>query len=195
MDIHTKILAELGNIILRPYGRFYFKFYFDLTFTIIVNDVIINFPLKGDYVRMENYINLSNNDLSLVLHCRLREYYAYKKASKIALHYLKESGFNGILEMSLDTKMENISMLITLAKVRMIKPDVSEDMVDTNVSNVVFVLREIMYNYIGRIRALGYDPYNINIDVNDRIEDIKNYFDGLINRLNEEELVLKREKV
>ena len=52
-----------------------------------------------------------------------------------------------------------------------------------------------MYNYIGRIRALGYDPYNINIDVNDRIEDIKNYFDGLINRLNEEELVLKREKV
>lgn len=144
---------------------------------------------------MENYINLSNNDLSLVLHCRLREYYAYKKASKIALHYLKESGFNGILEMSLDTKMENISMLVSLAKVRMIKPDVSEDMVDTNVSNVVFVLREIMYNYIGRIRALGYDPYNINIDVNDRVEEINNYFDGLINRLNEEELVLKREKV
>lgn len=195
MDIHTKILAELGNIILRPYGRFYFKFYFDLTFTIIVNDVIINFPLKEDYVRMENYINLSNNDLSLVLHCRLREYYAYKKASKIALHYLKESGFNGILEMSLDTEMENISMLITLAKVRMIKPDVSEDMVDTNVSNVVFVLREIMYNYIGRIRALGYDPYNINIDVNDRVEEINNYFDGLINRLNEDELVLKREKI
>lgn len=196
MDIHTKILAELGNIILRPNGRFFvLNFNFELIFTIIVNDVIINFPLKGDYVRMENYINLSNNDLSLVLHCGLREYYAYKKASKIALYYLEESGYNGILEMSLDTKMENISMLISLANFRMIKSDVTEDMVHINVSNVVFVLREIMYNYIGRIRALGYDPYNINIDVNDRIEEIKNYFDGLITRLNEEELVLKREKI
>ena len=86
-------------------------------------------------------------------------------------------------------------MLITLAKVRMIKPDVTEDMVNINVSNVVFVLREIMYNYIGRIKVLGYDPYNINLDVNDRVEEIKNYFDGLINKINEEELVLKREKV
>ncbi len=144
---------------------------------------------------MENYINLSNNDLSLVLHCRLREYYAYKKASKIALYYLAESGYNGILEMSLDTKMENISALISLANFRMIKSDVTEDMVNINVSNVVFVLREIMYNYIGRIRALGYDPYNINIDVNDRVEEINNYFDGLINKINEEELVLKREKI
>ena len=141
------------------------------------------------------YINLSNNDLSLVLHCRLREFYAYKKACEIAIEYLYANNYKGLIEISLDKSRESISKLITLANIRMIKPDVTEDSVDINVDNVIFVLREIMYNYIGRIRALGYDPYNINIDVNDRVEERNNYFDGLINILNEDELVLKREKI
>ena len=106
------------------------------------------------------YINLSNNDLSLVLHCRLREFYAYKKACEIAIEYLYANNYKGLIEISLDKSRESISKLITLANIRMIKPDVTEDSVDINVDNVIFVLREIMYNYIGRIKDLGHDLYS-----------------------------------
>ena len=60
----------------------------------------------------------------------------------------------------------------------MIKPDVTEDSVDINVDNVIFVLREIMYNYIGRIKDLGHDLYS-DTPVLEK----------------EEELILKREKI
>lgn len=78
----------------------------------------------------------------------------------------------------------------------MIKPDVTEDSVDINVDNVIFVLREIMYNYIGRIKDLGHDLYS-DTPVLEREVEINNYFDKLINNLKEkeEELILKREKI
>lgn len=142
------------------------------------------------------YINLSNNDLSLVLHCRLREFYAYKKACEIAIEYLYANNYKGLIEISLDKSRESISKLISLANIRMIKPDVTEDSVDINVDNVIFVLREIMYNYIRRIKALGHDLYS-NTPVLEREVEINNYFDELINNLKEkeEELILKREKI
>lgn len=142
------------------------------------------------------YINLSNNDLSLVLHCRLREFYAYKKACEIAIEYLYANNYKGLIEISLDKSRESISKLITLANIRMIKPDVTEDSVDINVDNVIFVLREIMYNYIGRIKDLGHDLHS-DTPVLEREVEINNYFDELINNLKEkeEELILKREKI
>ena len=135
------------------------------------------------------YINLSNNDLSLVLHCRLREFYAYKKACEIAIEYLYANNYKGLIEISLDKSRESISKLITLANIRMIKPDVTED-------SVIFVLREIMYNYIRRIKALGHDLHS-DTPVLEREVEINNYFDKLINNLKEkeEELILKREKI
>lgn len=53
-----------------------------------------------------------------------------------------------------------------------------------------------MYNYIGRIKALGHDLYS-NTPVLEREVEINNYFDKLINNLKakEEELILKREKI
>lgn len=146
-------------------------------------------------VILNSYVNLSNNELSLVLDCSLKEYYVFKKASQVAVEYLLANDFPGPIEIDFLEKESFISTLLSLAKVRMIESKISEDDVNITSSNVILVLREIMYNYIGRIRALGYDPYNINIDVNDRVEEINNYFDGLINILNEDELVLKREKI
>ena len=73
----------------------------------------------------------------------------------------------------------------------MIKPDVTEDSVDINVDNVIFVLREIMYNYIGRIKDLGHDLYS-DTPVLEREVEINNYFNL---KEKEEELILKREKI
>ena len=102
---------------------------------------------------INSYVNLSNNDLSLVLHCRLRDFYAYKKACEIAIEYLYANNYKGLIEISLDKSRDSLSKLITLANIRMIKPDVTEDMVDVNVDKVIFVLREIKCNYISRKRS------------------------------------------
>ena len=145
---------------------------------------------------INSYVNLSNNDLSLVLHCRLRDFYAYKKACEIAIEYLYANNYKGLIEISLDKSRDSLSKLITLANIRMIKPDVTEDMVDVNVDKVIFVLREIKCNYISRIRMLGHDLYS-DTPVLEREVEINNYFDELINNLKEkeEELILKREKI
>lgn len=142
-----------------------------------------------------NYINLSNNDLSLVLHCRLKEFYVYKKACEIAISFLYANHFKGFVEISLRKSEDDINKLLSICSFRMIKPDISIENVNVNVNNVVFVLNEIRYNYLSRINALGHDPYYEDVQLNERVEQINMYFDKLINQLYEQEYELKRRKV
>lgn len=145
-------------------------------------------------VILNSYNNLSNNELSLVLDCSLKDYYVFKKASQVAVEYLLANDFPGPVEIDFLEKESFISTLLSLAKVRMIESKISEDDVNITNSNVILVLRGIQYDYIARIKALGYDPYCLEKDLKTREQEINYYFDGIINKL-QEELVLKREKI
>lgn len=141
-----------------------------------------------------SYMNMPNHSLSLALHCRLKEFYAYKKACDFVVSYLDALNFVGFVDVSIKKSEETVSKLETLAKIRMVKCDVTEESVSLSIDNVVGVLREIEYNYIARIKALGYDPFYGEKNVDERIDEIKCYFDDLVKGLKKEDLILKREK-
>jgi len=140
-----------------------------------------------------SYMNMPNNSLDLVLHCELKAFYAYKKACEFVINYLEAHNYVGLIDISLRKREEQISKLMTLAKIRMISCDVTEESVTLSVDNIVNVLREIEWNYVARVRALGHDPYDMDKTIEERIDEIMKYFDELVKEFNKDEIVLKRD--
>lgn len=114
-----------------------------------MNDAILN-----------QYVFLPNVKLSLLIDCKLMEFYTYKKAAEIAEQVLIQNGYPGVINIYFGDKENEIQKLLCLAKLRSISVNVTMDNVSVTIDDVVRVIKDVYRKTLALITDVNYDPYS-----------------------------------
>lgn len=145
---------------------------------------------------LEQYSHIPDLQLSMIINCKLRELYAYKKAYAIAYNIL--FNFPVIINISLVEKDIEIEKLKCLAAFRKISVKVTEENVNVTLSDVTYIIREIFERNVMMVNSSNFDPFSNTYESNRSkskiVAQLKDDLNRLIARLDEESIGLKRNK-
>ena len=145
-------------------------------------------------VFLEQYINMPELQLSMIINCKLRELYAHKRAFGIAYNLLLKSPF--VVNVSTQEMDREIQKLKCWAKLRRISLNVTEVNVKITLNDVIYALREILERNIMLVNDCDCDPYSItfksNRDKKEIIANLRNDLNKVIASLDEGAIGLNR---
>lgn len=141
---------------------------------------------------LEQYSHIPDLQLSMIINCKLRELYAYKKAYAIAYNIL--FNFPVIINISLVEKDIEIEKLKCLAAFRKISVKVTEENVNVTLSDVIYIIREIFERNVMMVNSSNCNTYESNKSKSEIALQLKDDLNRLIAGLDEESIGLKRNK-